>query len=144
MGRKTYEIMFAMGDQNPLLNRPKHSIVVVSRSLDPAAHPAVTVMREGYIEYLRELRGMDGGRDVWVMGGGWLAAECLDAGLLDTVEAAIMPVVLKDGFKLCTPSSSPELERTYKLVLRDLEKLPESGIIMTKYHVVYEEATQHD
>jgi len=132
--------MFAMGDQNPLLDRPKHSIVVVSRSLDPAAHPAVTVMREGYIEYLRELKGMDGGRDVWVMGGGWLAAECLEAGLLDTVEAAIMPVVLRDGFKLFTASSGEHLKE-FKLVLRDLEKLPESGILMTKYDVVYEKAT---
>ncbi|KAH8701357.1 bifunctional deaminase-reductase domain-containing protein [Phaeosphaeriaceae sp. PMI808] len=140
MGRKTYDTMFAMGDQNLLRGRPKHSIVVISRHLDPAKHPDVTVMRDGYIEHIKELKGTDG-RDIWIMGGGWLATECLDAGLLDTVEAAIMPIVLREGFKLFTRGVE---SMVFKLALRGSEQLPQSGIIMTRYDVVYEEANQHD
>ncbi|KAH7378007.1 bifunctional deaminase-reductase domain-containing protein [Cadophora sp. MPI-SDFR-AT-0126] len=140
MGRKTYETMFAMGDQNLLRDRSKHSIVVISRHLDPADHPDVTVMRDGYIQHLKELKGTDG-RDIWVMGGGWLATACLDAGLLDTVEVAIMPVALCEGFKLFTRGGG---SRAFKLALRGSEQLPQSGIIMTRYDVVYEEANRHD
>ncbi|KAJ6257507.1 hypothetical protein Dda_7292 [Drechslerella dactyloides] len=139
MGRKTYETMLAMGEQNLLRGRPKHRIIVISRQLDPADHPDVTVMRDGYIEHLKELKGTDG-RDVWVMGGGWLATACLEAGLLDTIEAAVMPVVLRDGFKLFTRG---EDSRAFKLAFRGLEQLPQSGIIMTRYDVVYEGANRH-
>jgi len=138
MGRKTYETMFAMGDQNLLRDRPKHSIVVISQHLDPADHPNVTIMGDKYIEHLKELKGTDG-RDIWVMGGGWLATACFDAGLLNTVEAAIMPVVLSEGFKLFTRGKD---SRAFKLALRGSEQLPQSGIIMTRYDVVYEEANR--
>ncbi|KFA81396.1 hypothetical protein S40288_08394 [Stachybotrys chartarum IBT 40288] len=138
MGRKTYETLFAMGDQNLLRDRPKHSIVVISRHLDPADHPDVAVMRDEYIEHLKKLKDTEG-RDIWVMGGGWLATACLDAGLLDTIEAAIMPVVLREGFKLLTHRGD---SRAFKLALRGSDQLPQSGIIMTRYDVVYE-ANRH-
>lgn len=178
MGRKTYETMqkFAM-DEDPdqaLLfrrGRPKESIIVISRHLDPADHPDVTILRDlgDCIEHLRGLKGQqsqtggsrvgkDNQKDIWVMGGGWLAAACLEAGLLDTVEAAIMPVVLGGGFKMLGfpflsggdgdgGGGSEEVRsdnrkgngNAYRLALVGLERLPESGIIVTRYDVASEE-----
>lgn len=40
------------------------------------------------------------GRDIWVVGGGDLAAQFADSGLLDEVEAAVAPVTLGGGAPL--------------------------------------------
>jgi len=53
-----------------------------------AGKPAELVAR------LRE-RGADG--RIWMFGGGELARQFLDAGLLDTIEAGIIPIVLGAG-----------------------------------------------
>ena len=41
-----------------------------------------------------ELVAAAGGKDVWVVGGGDLAGQFADAGLLDEIVAAIAPVTL--------------------------------------------------
>ncbi|KAL6862585.1 hypothetical protein ACO1O0_002821 [Amphichorda felina] len=139
MGRKTYEIITSDPEANPLKGRSKESVVVVSRTLNPSDHPGVTIMRQGYISHIRELKKRDG--QMWVMGGGWLATECLEAGLLDGVDVAMMPVVLGSGFRLIAESGR-SVGTVYKLVLRNIEKL-DSGILMTEYDVVYDEEQAH-
>ena len=139
MGRKTYEIITSDPNANPLKGRSQESVVVISRSLKPSEHPDITIVSQGYIDYIRELKKR-GGR-MWLMGGGWLATECLEAGLLDAVDAAIMPVLLGSGFKLISESSTSG-GSIYKLVLRSVEKLT-SGILMTQYDVVYGEEQGH-
>lgn len=134
MGRKTYQVFQAMGKQNPLLGRPKESVVVISRQLNPSQCDEITVLNHGYIEHIKSLRE-ENGRGIWLMGGGWLATACLEASLLDTVEAAIMPVVLSDGFKMIPSSDRKQLQ--YKLQLQEAQTL-DTGIIMAKYRVLYE------
>ena len=53
----------------------------------------------------------------------------LNAELVDTVELAVMPVLLGSGIPLLTPGS------TTKLVLSDVKRLPESGIVALAYSV---------
>lgn len=138
MGRKTYEIIVADPNFNPLKGRPKESVVVISRSLNEGDHPGITILKDGYIEYIRRMK-QHTGQGIWLMGGGWLATECLEAGLLDAVDAAVMPVLLGSGFKLITEGLAKG-GSTYKLSLRSFDKL-DSGVLMTKYDVMHGEST---
>ncbi|KAH7121799.1 dihydrofolate reductase-like domain-containing protein [Dactylonectria estremocensis] len=131
IGRKTYEVMLALGDasQNPLLKRPKETVIVASRKMLQRDHPHITIVPKNIIECIRDLKAGEG-KDIWLMGGGNLATQCLEAGLLDSVEAAIMPVVLGGGIKMID-----EFGRGARLKLMGSKAL-ESGIIMTQYDVV--------
>ena len=53
----------------------------------------------------------------------------LDAGLVDSVELAVMPVLLGTGIPLLPPGAST------KLVLVDQKTLPRSGIVVMSYTV---------
>ncbi|KAL4730980.1 hypothetical protein ACLX1H_003022 [Fusarium chlamydosporum] len=100
MGRKTYEIMQSFGGAgNPLAKRPKESVVVASRTMKQRDFPGITVIQEDVIDYIKGLKLGDG-KDIWLMGGGTLAAQCLEADLIDVIEAAVMPVVLGNGIKM--------------------------------------------
>ncbi|KAF9875451.1 bifunctional deaminase-reductase domain protein [Colletotrichum karsti] len=133
MGRKTYECMFAMGEQNPLKKQPKENLIVFSQTLKSEEHPDVTVVSEDVIGYVAELKSHEG-RDILLMGGGQLAGRCLKAGMLDSVEAAIMPVMLGKGTRMLeeTPLTP---HGGFKLEMVDSEKLESSGILMCKYNV---------
>lgn len=135
MGRKTYQTIAADPDNNPFKGRPKSSVVVISRTLDPQAHDDILVLQSGYIDLIRSLKEKDGG-GVWLMGGGWLVAECLEAQLLDGLDIAIMPVLLGSGFKLFQ-GTGQEASR-YELLLSRAEAL-DSGVLMTTYEVSYED-----
>ncbi|KAF6820837.1 riboflavin biosynthesis protein domain-containing protein [Colletotrichum musicola] len=134
MGRKTYECMFSAGAQNPLLKQPKESILVFSRNLKPEDHPAVTVVADGLVSRVAELKAREGGRDIWLMGGAQLAGPLLDAGLLDSVEAAMMPVLLGKGTRMVRESPLTPLGG-FRLELAECRPLRCSGIVLCKYNV---------
>ncbi|KAK7458316.1 AFUA_2G17970 family ergot alkaloid biosynthesis protein [Colletotrichum acutatum] len=117
MGRKTYQCMFAMGEQNPLRKYPKQTLVVVSRTLSSDDHPGVTIVSHNFTGYVADLKNAEG-RDIWLMGGGQLAGPCLDAGILDSVETAIMPVMLRKGTRMLPDSALTPLGG-FKLELVD-------------------------
>ena len=48
---------------------------------------------------MRELKQKPG-KDIWLFGGGSMFRTLADAGLVDTVEVAIMPVLLSQGVPL--------------------------------------------
>ena len=68
---------------------------VISRTLDPAAHPDVTVSADaaGTVAALRE----EDGREIWLMGGGVLFRSLLEGGLVDVVEVSLVPILLGKG-----------------------------------------------
>ncbi|KXH66680.1 riboflavin biosynthesis protein RibD domain-containing protein [Colletotrichum salicis] len=133
MGRKTYQCMFAMGEQNPLRRYPKQNLVVVSRTLRTENHPSVKIVSQNFTGYVADLKNTEG-RDIWLMGGGQLAGPCLDAGILDSVETAIMPVMLRKGIRMLPDSALTPLGG-FKLELVDCKKLDTSGIVNCKYNV---------
>src|SRR5262245_34020216 len=93
MGRKTFAAMQPMG-RGP--GMPGMKTIVVSRTLKPADYAGVEVVGDGVEQRVAELRE-ESGKDVWLFGGGVLFRSLLDAGLVDTVEPAVIPVVLGGG-----------------------------------------------
>lgn len=123
MGRKTYEIMTAQGGNGAM---PGIDVVVFSRTLTPATHPGVRILNDDPGKIVRSLKAKPG-RDIWLFGGGELFRPLLDAGLVDTVEVAVIPVLLGAGIPLLPPGGST------KLVLSDHRILPSSGIVVLSY-----------
>jgi dihydrofolate reductase len=107
MGRRTYEAMGAVegpGSQGM-------DVWVVSRTLKPEDHPAVTVVAENVDERLRQLRAQPG-KDIWLFGGGDLFRSLLEMDKVDTVEVAVMPVFLGGGVSLLP---APAVRRSLSL-----------------------------
>ncbi|KAF4972601.1 hypothetical protein FSARC_874 [Fusarium sarcochroum] len=131
MGRKTYEVMQSYGgpDENPLAKRSKESVIVASRSMKQEDFPSITVVSDNVIDYIWNLKS-GAEKDIWLMGGGLLASQCLEACLVDTIEAAIIPVVLGDGIKVVE-----QVSRNFGLCL-SASKALESGVVMTQYTVI--------
>ncbi len=125
MGRKTYEVLTAQGGHGAM---PGLDVVVFSRTLAAAAHPGVRIINDDPHEIVAALKAKPG-RDIWLYGGGALFRSLLDAGLVDTVEVAVVPVLLGAGVPLLPPGDPT------KLVLADQKTLPVSGIVALSYSV---------
>jgi len=125
MGRKTYEVLTAQGGHGAM---PGLDVVVFSRTLPPAAHRGVRIINDDPHKIVAGLKAKPG-RDIWLYGGGALFRSLLDAGLVDTVEVAVVPVLLGAGVPRLPPGAST------KLVLADQKTLPVSGIVALSYFV---------
>jgi dihydrofolate reductase len=125
MGRKTHAVMKGMGRGHGALPGIEET-VVFSRSLRPAQHPRIRITGEEPRRVVRALKARPG-KDIWLFGGGQLFRYLLDAGLVDTVEVAVIPVVLGAGIPLLQPGEKS------RLVLADLKRLPKSGIVFLSY-----------
>src|SRR6266550_5516562 len=125
MGRKTYELLTAQGGHGAM---PGLEVVVFSRTLPAASYPGVRIFNGDPAEIVAALKAKRG-RDIWLFGGGVLFRSLLDAGLVDTVEVAVIPVLLGAGVPLLPPGD------TTKLVLEDQKTLPVSGIVALSYSV---------
>jgi dihydrofolate reductase len=125
MGRKTHEVLTAQGGNGEM---PGLDVVVFSRTLRPTTYPGVRIVNDDPGEVVAALKAKSG-RDIWLYGGGVLFRSLLDAGLVDTVEVAVVPVLLGSGVPLLPPGG------TTKLVLADQKTLPASGIVALSYSV---------
>lgn len=125
MGRKTYEVGVSQGADGTI---PGVDVVVFSRTLAPVSRKGVRIVADDPREVVRKLK-TGTGKDIWLFGGGELFRTLLDAGLVDTVEVAVMPVLVSEGTPLLPPGAAA------KLVLRDHRVLPESGIVVLSYSV---------
>ncbi len=123
MGRRTYEIVRAAGEGF----RGKE-VLVASRTLASDHHPGIEVVRDGLEQRIRELRSQSGG-DIWLYGGGELFWQVLDWGLVDTVEPAIIPILLGGGIRLLP---SPAVRRRLTLVRH---RAYPSGMVLLEYEV---------
>jgi len=125
MGRKTYELLIAEGGHGAM---PGLEVVVFSRTLPAATYPGVRIFNDDPAKIVTALKAKQG-RDIWLFGGGILFRSLLDAGLVDTVEVAVIPVLLGAGIPLLPPGAAT------KLVLADQKTLPASGIVALSYSV---------
>ena len=117
IGRRTFE---GMTQEMP------GETFVFSRTLRQQDHPGVTVVAQNIEETVAALRAGPG-KDIWLFGGGSLFRSLLDAGLVDTVEVDVMPVLLGQGIPLLPPPA--ELTRL-KL---ERHKVYETGIVSLSY-----------
>jgi dihydrofolate reductase len=125
MGRHTFSSMTAMGGGTAGGVR----IVVASRTLNQRDYKGVTIvsdnLRDAVIALKNEL-----GKDIWLFGGGSLFRSLLDLDLVDTVEVAVMPVVLGQGIPLLP---APARQTTLKLTSHRI--YAKTGIVSLVYDV---------
>lgn len=129
MGRRTWEEMPPGGP-----GFEGFDVYVFSRTLPPGHPPGVTVVADDVEETLDALRARPG-KDIWLFGGGELFHSLLELGQVDTVEPAVMPVLLGGGRPLLP---SPAAAR--RLSLTGRKEYP-SGIVSLAYDVLPESGT---
>ena len=111
-------------------SRPGMQVFVVSRTLRQADHPNVMVVDDPE-RLMAELRSKPG-KDVWLWGGGSLFRSFAELELVDTVEVAVIPVLLGEGVPLMTP---PARRVTLKLTGHKL--YARTGTMALEYAVQY-------
>jgi dihydrofolate reductase len=121
MGRRTFET--AGG------GFPGMKVVVVSRTLRAEDHPEVTIVAERVPEAIAALRAHEG-KDIWLFGGGELFRSLLEIGEVDTVEPAIVPILLGGGQPFLP---APAVRR--RLTLTGSRLYEKSGILLVRYAV---------
>jgi dihydrofolate reductase len=107
---------------------PGLHVFVFSQTLPPSAYPGVQITNHHPSEIVAQLKAKPG-KDIWLFGGGELFRTLLDAGLVDSVELAVVPVLLGSGVPLLPPGASMTLK------LADQKTLARSGIVVMSYTV---------
>ena len=126
MGRKSYDVYVATGGA-PGLSLP---VYVYSRTLAEGTRESITVARDP-IRHVRSLKAAGDGKPLWLWGGGELFRELAQAGLVDGVDVAVLPVLLGGGIPLL-PAPAPML----KLRLRSQRQYPKTGTLFLEYDVI--------
>ena len=128
MGRRTFApFSSGMGGKGGPFGGMR--IVVVSSTLDQRHHPGVTILRDDLDGSLGALKREEG-KDIWLFGGGGLFRSLLGMGLVDTVEVAVIPVLLGEGVPLL-PSPASQMG----LTLIDHRVYSKTGTVSLGYAV---------
>src|SRR4051812_5655097 len=125
MGRKTFAAMLAQAAGS----MPGLKVFVYSDTLRPADYPDVSVIQSDPVQHIQMLKKA-AGKDIWLFGGGALFRTLLEAGLVDTVEPAVIPVLLGSGIPMLPASYS-----NIRLVLTKHRLYQKSGIMLLEYSV---------
>lgn len=105
LGSSTYEWVYR---QQELAEHPdawtavygdRSTWVFTSREL-PIATPSIRLVRGAVEAAWERIATSAGDRDVWIVGGGDLAGQFADAGLLDEIRVSVAPVTLGGGMPL--------------------------------------------
>jgi dihydrofolate reductase len=124
VGRRTFEGMVRSGNTE----MPGMKTFVFSRTLRQEDYPDVTLVGEKVEEAVSTIRA-NAGKDIWLFGGGSLFRSLLGARLVDTVEVAIIPVLLGGGIPVLPPPSIP-----VKMTLAK-HRVYETGIVSLEYEI---------
>ena len=127
LGRRTFEVMARAGQRET----PGMKTFVFSKTLRQQDYPGVTIVSEGVEETVASLRAQPG-KDIWLFGGGVLFDSLLEVQLIDTVEVAVMPVLLGGGIPLL-----PARGKQAKLKLTSHKIYEKTGIVSLDYEVQY-------
>ena len=126
MGRKAFVATLQQGGNGTM---PGLNVVVFSRTLRSADYPGVSIVNSDPAESVRSLKATPG-KDIWLFGGGELFRTLLEAGLVDTVEPAVVPVLLGGGIPMLPSPASRA-----KLSLSKHRLYSKSGIVLLEYAV---------
>ncbi len=129
MGAVTYEFVLKELDEWPYAGKP--TWVLSSRDLPkPESENVDLRIANAEVEDLYdEMIAAAGDGDLWVVGGGNVASQFADAGLLDELHATVVPVVLGEGkplFDRRLPSGPMQLMGTRSF---------DSGMVELRYEV---------
>lgn len=107
MGASTYE--WVMGHEEGRWGYAQPTWVFTHRTLDLPVGADIRVARGDVAAVHSEMVDAAGGKDLWVVGGGDLAGQFADAGLLDEVWVQYAPVTLGSGAPLLPRALDLEL-----------------------------------
>ncbi|MCY4078520.1 MAG: dihydrofolate reductase family protein, partial [Acidobacteria bacterium] len=124
MGRRTFE---ATGGRDG--SSPGMRTFVFSRTLQQKDYRKITIVGENWRDVVRSLREQPG-KDVWLFGGGDLFRSLAADGFVDTVEVAVMPVILGGGIPLIAEPTS-----RIALTLTEQRTYEKTGIVSLVYAV---------
>jgi dihydrofolate reductase len=110
MGATTYEWMLANIGQWPYPDLP--TWVFTHRELPEFEDAELRFVAGPPEEHIGDLRAAAGDRNVWMVGGGELASQFADAGLLDDLILTVVPTVLGEGIRLFDRGLPGRLKRT--------------------------------
>jgi dihydrofolate reductase len=130
MGRRTFDAMGGAGGGGGGGPFGGMTIVVASRTLQPGDRPGATIVGAPIEESVAALKRQPG-KDIWLFGGGELCRSLLELRLVDTVEVAVIPVVLGDGVPVVAP---PAARAT--LALTEHRVYPTTGTVALTYDVI--------
>lgn len=125
-GRKTYEMMLNMADQNDSW-LPKLKEYIFSNAIDQVKAGAILV--QGNIKEQVIKIKESGGKDIWLFGGAGLTASLMNLGLVDEISLAIHPILLGAGKPLFH-----NVQNRVKLSLLDTKSFS-SGLVSLTYQV---------
>ena len=126
MGRRTFEAMGKAGQGSS----PGTKTFVFSSTLRQQDYPKVTIVGpDKATETVTALRAAPG-KDIWLFGGGSLFRSLAEAGLVDTVEVAVIPVLLGGGVPLFP---APANRMTLKLTKHQLYE--KTGVLALEYAI---------
>jgi dihydrofolate reductase len=129
MGRRSFEIVSAQPEGGLM---PGMKTFVASRTLRQEEYPQVTIINSGLKEAVTELR-KGPGKDIWLFGGGALFGSLLDSRLVDVVEVAVVPILLRVGKPMVWGSAAHS-----RLRLLNSKTYSTTGIVFLEYAVDYE------
>jgi dihydrofolate reductase len=124
LGRKTYEVTRGSGGGS----MPGTTSYVFSRTLRQTDCPGVVVSDDA-AETVAGLK-QQSGKDIWLFGGGQLFGSLLGLGLVDTVEVAIIPVLLGGGVAF---NHDPRSRAEVRLVEHRI--YPTTGTVALTYRI---------
>ena len=125
MGRKTYEATRQPGSEGAM---PGIQSYVFSRTLRPDDCPGV-IVSDNPKDTMNDLKSK-AGKDICLFGGGSLFRSLLELGLVDSVEVAIIPVMLGGGIPvLAPPANLAGLKLTHHQVYE------KTGTVLLEYTV---------
>ena len=127
IGRRTFEGMKGTGGSGSM---PGIQVYVCSHTLRQEDYPAVNIAAEPEA-LVTELRSMPG-KDVWLFGGGSLFRSLTELRLVDTVEVAVIPVLLGEGVPLL-----PAPPNRVALKLTGHKLYAKTGIMSLQYAIQY-------
>jgi dihydrofolate reductase len=126
MGRRSYEVFVATGGAPG----PALPTYVYSTTLPEGERDGISFARDA-VAHVRALKASSAGKPLWLWGGGNLFRQLADAGLVDRVQVAIVPVILGGGLPLIA-APGPRL----KLELRRERVYRTTGTLFLEYDVV--------
>ena len=126
MGAATYEWLLNRGEKWPYENL--ESIVMTTRTLPQPSGGTVRFTAQEPASLVSELRARHE-KDIWLVGGGKLAAAFAEADLIDDYDLTLIPVVLGAGIPLLHPAVASLLQ---SLTLVDHQAFP-SGVVRLRY-----------